>query len=83
MCLAIPARIESIDEDRVASVDIMGVKRQIAVDLVPKAQIGDYVLVHAGYGIEIVSEEFAQETIDLIREFPELAMDGALWHIFP
>ncbi len=78
MCLAIPARIESIDEDRVASVDIMGVKRQIAVDLVPKAQIGDYVLVHAGYGIEIVSEEFAQETIDLIREFPELAMDGAL-----
>ena len=72
MCLAIPARIESINEDRVASVDILGVKREIAVDLVPKAQIGDFVLVHAGYGIEIVSEEFAQETIDLIREFPEL-----------
>ncbi len=78
MCLAIPARIETIGEDRIASVDILGVKRQIAVDLVPKAQIGDYVLVHAGYGIEVVSEEFAQETIELIKEFPELLADGAL-----
>jgi hydrogenase expression/formation protein HypC len=72
MCLAIPAKIERINDDRLAQVDILGVKREVALDLVPQAQIGDYVLVHAGYGIEIVSEEFAQETIDLINEFPDL-----------
>ena len=78
MCLAIPALIESIDDSRIASADIFGIKRDVALDLLPAAKVGDYVLVHAGYGIEIVSEEFAQETIDLIREFPELIGDGAL-----
>jgi hydrogenase expression/formation protein HypC len=73
MCLAIPAKIISIDDDRIAQTDILGVRRTIALDLVPRAQIGDFVLVHAGYGIEVVSEEFATETLDLIREFPEFA----------
>lgn len=73
MCLAIPAKVESIDENRIATTDIMGIKRDIALDLVPHAQVDDYVLVHAGYAIEVVSEQFAQETLDLIREFPELA----------
>ena len=35
--------------------------------------MGDYVLVHAGFAIEVVDEQFAQETLDLIRDFPELA----------
>ena len=73
MCLAIPAQITEIKNDRSAEVDILGVKRTIAIDLTPSAQIGDYVLVHAGFSIEIVSEEEAQKTLDLIREFPELA----------
>jgi len=73
MCLAIPAQITKISDDGSATVDILGVTREIALNFVPKAKLGDFVLVHAGYGIEIVSEEFAQETLDLIREFPELA----------
>lgn len=73
MCLAIPAKVESIDDNRIASTDVLGIKRDVALDLVPHARIGDYVLVHAGYAIEVVSEQFAQETLDLIREFPELA----------
>ena len=73
MCLAIPAKIETIDSDRMAQVDILGIKRNVALDLTPKAQIGDFVLVHAGYAIEIVSEESAEETLVLIREFPEIA----------
>jgi hydrogenase expression/formation protein HypC len=72
VCLAIPAKILKIDDDHIAEADILGVKRKIALDLVPKAQTGDFVLVHAGYGIEVVSEEFAAETLDLISEFPEL-----------
>ena len=73
MCLAIPAKIASIDENNLDTVDILGVTRQASIDLTPQAQVGDYVLVHAGFAIEVVSEEHAQETLDLIREFPELA----------
>lgn len=73
MCLAIPAQITEMKDGSLAEVDILGVKRTIATDLTPKAGVGDYVLVHAGFSIEIVSEEEAQQTLDLIREFPELA----------
>ena len=73
MCLAIPARITSLDENNLATVDILGVTRQISVDLTPAAQVDNYVLVHAGFAIEIVSEEDAQITLDLIKQFPELA----------
>jgi hydrogenase expression/formation protein HypC len=77
MCLAIPARIESISDDRLAGVDILGVKRQAALDLIPNAKIGDFILVHAGYGIEVINEQHALETLELIREFPELfELDG-------
>ncbi len=72
MCLAIPAKIAELDEDGLATVDILGVSREISVDLTPQAKVGDYVLVHAGFAIEIVDEDFAQETIDLIKQFPDL-----------
>lgn len=73
MCLAIPAQIELIEEGSTARVSMMGVARTVALDLVPQAQVGDYVLVHAGYAIEVIDEEMAQETLDLLAEFPELA----------
>ena len=75
MCLAIPAKIAEMKDDHLATVDILGVKRDIALDLTPQAQPGDYVLVHAGFAIEVVDADYAQETIDLIRQFPELAGD--------
>ena len=72
MCLAIPAQVKSINEDNLATVDILGVTREVALDLTPSAEVGSYVLIHAGFAIEVVSEEAAQETLDLIKEFPEL-----------
>lgn len=78
MCLAIPAKIVEIKENRLATVDILGVSREVSLDLTPKAEIGNYVLVHAGFAIEIVSEEHAQETIDLINEFPDLIADDLM-----
>ena len=73
MCLAIPAQVKSINENNLATVDILGVTREVALDLTPSAEVGSYVLNHAGFAIEVVSEEAAQETLDLIKEFPELA----------
>lgn len=75
MCLAIPAKIADLEEDGLATVDILGVTRRISVDLTPQAAVGDYVLVHAGFAIEVVDQQFAEETIDLIKQFPELAGD--------
>ncbi|MDM8288201.1 HypC/HybG/HupF family hydrogenase formation chaperone [Slackia piriformis] len=75
MCLAIPAQISELHEGNMATVDILGVTREISVDLTPSVQVGDYVLVHAGFAIEVVDEQFAQETLDLIREFPDLVAD--------
>ncbi len=78
MCLAIPMKIASLNEDRMATVDVLGVTREISLDLTPHAQVGDYVLVHAGFAIEVVDERYAQETLDLIKEFPELAGEDGL-----
>lgn len=78
MCLAIPMKIASLDANNMATVDVLGVTRSVSVDLTPQAQVGNYVLVHAGFAIEVVDEQFAQETLDLIREFPELAGEDGL-----
>ena len=72
MCLAIPAKISALTEGSLATVDILGASREISLDLTPQAKEGDFVLVHAGFAIEVVDEQFAQETLDLIKEFPEL-----------
>lgn len=73
MCLAIPAKITQLEEGGLATVDILGVTRSISVDLTPQTKEGDYVLVHAGFAIEVVDEQYANETIELIKQFPELA----------
>ncbi|MEF9875937.1 MAG: HypC/HybG/HupF family hydrogenase formation chaperone [Gordonibacter sp.] len=72
MCLAIPAKVIELKENRLATVDILGVTRDIAVDLTPQVEVGNFVLVHAGFAIEVVDAAYAQETIDLIKQFPEL-----------
>ena len=67
MCLAIPARVTTISGDK-AQVDFgKGVLREVNVSLV-EVKIGDYVLVHAGYAIQIMNEEDALETIRLWNE---------------
>ncbi|MDH5482990.1 MAG: HypC/HybG/HupF family hydrogenase formation chaperone [Candidatus Bathyarchaeota archaeon] len=70
MCLAIPAKIISVKEDE-AQVDFgKGVLREVNVTLV-SPQVGDYVLVHAGYAIQVLSEKEALETIRLWNEILE------------
>ncbi len=78
MCLAIPMQIVRIEDDGMAHVSAMGAERDIALDLTPQAQEGDYVLVHAGFAIEVVDEQYAQETLDLIAEMADLVDDPLL-----
>jgi len=67
MCLAVPGRVEEITDD-VALVDFGGVTREASLALVSGASVGDYVLVHAGFAIEILSEAEARETLALFRD---------------
>ena len=73
MWLAIPAKVVEIKGDNLAQGDLLGVGREVSLDLTPQAQVGDFVLVHAGFAIEVVDQQYAQETLDLIKDFPELA----------
>ncbi len=67
MCLAIPAKVLGI-KDEVARVDFgNGVLREVNVMLV-EARIGDYVLVHAGYAIQVLDQKEAEETLRLWDE---------------
>lgn len=67
MCLAIPARIVELDGDK-AVVDAMGNRFKAKTTLLPEAKLGDLVLVHAGFAISLVDEEYAKETWQLIAE---------------
>lgn len=75
MCLAIPMQIQSIEADGMARVTAMGAERDVALDLTPEAQVGDYILVHAGFAIEVVDEQYAAETLELIKAMAELVDD--------
>jgi len=66
MCLAVPAEIKSI-EGSTATVDYGGVKRTANISLV-EAKVGDFVIVHAGYAIQVMDREEAEKTLDIFRE---------------
>ena len=68
MCLAIPALITEKKSDNLATAEILGVTREVALDLTPQANVGDYVLVHAGFAIQKLTEEQARENLECIRE---------------
>lgn len=74
MCLAIPALITEKKSDNLATAEILGVTREIALDLTPQANVGDYVLVHAGFAIEVVDADYAKETIELVKQLEDVAV---------
>lgn len=75
MCLAVPGKVISIDKRNpdliMAKVDFSGVMKDIYVQWLPEVKEGDYILAHVGMALNILDEEEALETIDLIRELGE------------
>ena len=70
MCLAVPAKVVSI-EGANAQVDIMGNSTSADISLLEKVNIGDYVMMHVGFAIQKYDEEEAMATLALIREMFE------------
>ncbi|WP_067259863.1 HypC/HybG/HupF family hydrogenase formation chaperone [Methanobrevibacter cuticularis] len=65
MCIAAPAKVVEIRKDEnIGFVDFGGVKQQIKLDLVDEIEEGKYVLVHAGYAIEVLDDQTAKESLE-------------------
>ncbi len=71
MCLAIPMKIVSIDDSAQALADLEGLQYQVDLSLIKDPQIGDYVIVHAGFAIERLDQEEARTRIELFRQMAE------------
>jgi hydrogenase expression/formation protein HypC len=70
MCLGIPGKIIKI-EDNKGIIEIGNVKREAFMHFVPEAKVGDYVLMHAGCAIQVLDEEEALKTLEILRELSE------------
>ena len=71
MCVAVPMKIKSL-KGHMCEAEMGGVSREISCLMLPEAQVGDYVIVHAGFAIEKLDEEEALRTLDLFRQLGEL-----------
>ena len=67
MCLAVPARILEVDGQE-ADVDFGGVQRRVSLLFVPEAKVGEYVVVHTGFALNVLDEEEAMETLKLFAK---------------
>ena len=76
MCLAIPAKIVNI-ENEMGTVDMAGVQKKVSLILLEDAQVGDYVIVHAGFGIHKIDEDVAMESLKILREAATLLDDDS------
>lgn len=68
MCLAIPARIIKINKN-VAEIESLGVKKEVDISLTPEAKVGNFVIVHAGFAIQIMNVEDAQVTLEYWEQY--------------
>ncbi|HBF41951.1 MAG TPA: hydrogenase assembly protein HypC [Anaerolineaceae bacterium] len=78
MCLAVPGKIIEIYDTagmRMGKVDFGGVFREACLETVPEANIGTYVIVHAGFALSVLSESEAMETLEAFRELGDIEAD--------
>ena len=87
MCLGVPGRIIDIYEQgglQMGRVDFGGVVRETCLAYVPEAKVGDYTIVHVGFAVNLIDEQEALETLDLLRQIGSFEDDlGFLAPILP
>ncbi len=78
MCLGVPGKIiELYDQTglHMARIDFGGVVREVCVDFLPEAKVGDYTIIHAGFALNLLDEQDALETLAALREIGTLAAE--------
>ncbi len=76
MCLGVPGKIVEIYDSlglRMCKIDFGGAVREACLETLPEAKIGDYTIIHAGFALNILSEEEANETLRMLREISDIA----------
>lgn len=81
MCLAIPGKIIEIYNQnslRMGKIDFGGVIRETCLEALPDAKVGDFTIVHAGFALNLLSEQEAQETLDALNEISDIESELGL-----
>ncbi|MGA3324274.1 MAG: HypC/HybG/HupF family hydrogenase formation chaperone [Terriglobia bacterium] len=79
MCLAIPGKVlhkESREGALIGRVDFGGIMREVQLDFVPEAEVGDYVIVHVGFALSRLDAQEATRTLELLKEMGALEEEG-------
>ena len=72
MCLSIQSKVVEVDENNMATVDTMSIKRHVSLDLMAdEINIGDYILIHVGFAMNKIDEEEALQSLEVYREMLE------------
>ena len=79
MCLGIPAKVIELYETnglKMAKVDFGGVIKEVCMEYLPEVKPGDYTIIHVGFGLSILDEQEAMETMDLLKQIDALGEEG-------
>jgi hydrogenase expression/formation protein HypC len=79
MCLGIPAKVIELYETnglKMAKVDFGGVIKEACMEYLPEVKLGDYTIIHVGFGLSILDEQEAMETMDLLKQIDSLGGEG-------
>jgi hydrogenase expression/formation protein HypC len=79
MCLGIPAKVIKLYETnglKMAKVDFGGVIKEACMEYLPEVKLGDYTIVHVGFGLSILDEQEALETMELLKQIDALGEEG-------
>ena len=71
MCLGIPGKVIDLYETngmKMAKIDFSGITKEACMEYLPEIKIGDYTLIHVGFGLSIIDEEEALETMNLLNQ---------------
>jgi hydrogenase expression/formation protein HypC len=72
MCLAVPLKLILVNgTDAVGEVG--GIQREVSIMMTPDVKVGDYVIVHAGFAIQVLDQKEAEENLELLRQIGEVA----------
>ena len=78
MCLGVPAKVIELYETngiKMAKVDFGGVLKEACMEYLPEIKVGDYTIVHVGFGLSILDEQEAQETMELLKQIESFGDD--------
>ena len=79
MCLGIPAKVIELYETnglKMAKVDFGGVIKEACMEYLPEVKLGDYTIIHVGFGLSILDEQEAMETMELLKQIDALGEEG-------